>query len=134
MIRRPPRSTRTDTLFPYTTLFRSLRAGILDCVGKQVGRRRRARGGRADELFRAAARRGLDAARGLFNGCREIADRCAASICTFFEQANSPVDAVLPKQELADLLVGTGEELRSEENKSDHQSLMRIMYAAFCLK
>src|SRR3546814_14459182 len=28
MIRRPPRSTRTDTLFPYTTLFRSL--GVLD--------------------------------------------------------------------------------------------------------
>src|SRR3546814_4720085 len=28
MIRRPPRSTRTDTLFPYTTLFRSL----LDCL------------------------------------------------------------------------------------------------------
>src|SRR3546814_3363112 len=27
MIRRPPRSTRTATLFPYTTLFRSLRAG-----------------------------------------------------------------------------------------------------------
>src|SRR3546814_9926184 len=27
MIRRPPRSTRTDTLFPYTTLFRSLRGG-----------------------------------------------------------------------------------------------------------
>src|SRR3546814_7058173 len=29
MIRRPPRSTRTDTLFPYTTLFRSL----LNCTG-----------------------------------------------------------------------------------------------------
>src|SRR3546814_9765979 len=28
MIRRPPRSTRTDTLFPYTTLFRS---GAVDC-------------------------------------------------------------------------------------------------------
>src|SRR3546814_20595163 len=27
MIRRPPRSTRTDTLFPYTTLFRSRRSG-----------------------------------------------------------------------------------------------------------
>src|SRR3546814_15921350 len=27
MIRRPPRSTRTDTLFPYTTLFRSSEAG-----------------------------------------------------------------------------------------------------------
>src|SRR3546814_11479540 len=30
MIRRPPRSTRTDTLFPYTTLFRSVRIGIVD--------------------------------------------------------------------------------------------------------
>src|SRR3546814_2925702 len=28
MIRRPPRSNRTDTLFPYTTLFRSLLAGL----------------------------------------------------------------------------------------------------------
>src|SRR3546814_16768744 len=28
MIRRPPRSTRTDTLFPYTTLFRSARGEI----------------------------------------------------------------------------------------------------------
>src|SRR3546814_11658682 len=34
MIRRPPRSTRTDTLFPYTTLFRSPGAGIrMDTVG-----------------------------------------------------------------------------------------------------
>src|SRR3546814_20116746 len=30
MIRRPPRSTRTDTLFPYTTLFRSRQQGCLD--------------------------------------------------------------------------------------------------------
>src|SRR3546814_16437546 len=30
MIRRPPRSTRTDTLFPYTTLFRSVRIGDAD--------------------------------------------------------------------------------------------------------
>src|SRR3546814_18863893 len=29
MIRRPPRSTRTDTLFPYTTLFRSRRSAVL---------------------------------------------------------------------------------------------------------
>src|SRR3546814_7701624 len=28
MIRRPPRSTRTDTLFPYTTLFRSIKAKL----------------------------------------------------------------------------------------------------------
>src|SRR3546814_9333179 len=30
MIRRPPRSTRTDTLFPYTTLFRSLKAAVVE--------------------------------------------------------------------------------------------------------
>src|SRR3546814_3058097 len=33
MIRRPPRSTRTDTLFPYTTLFRSL-ADRIDAAGQ----------------------------------------------------------------------------------------------------
>src|SRR3546814_17813976 len=38
MIRRPPRSTRTDTLFPYTTLFRSPRRR-----GARRGRRRRRR-------------------------------------------------------------------------------------------
>src|SRR3546814_9781839 len=40
MIRRPPRSTRTDTLFPYTTLFRSKAAlafrPILDCCTARV--------------------------------------------------------------------------------------------------
>src|SRR3546814_11384888 len=37
MIRRPPRSTRTDTLFPYTTLFRSppSRCGAADCWGAE---------------------------------------------------------------------------------------------------
>src|SRR3546814_7337553 len=35
MIRRPPRSTRTDTLFPYTTLFRS--RGDLEQVDRQLG-------------------------------------------------------------------------------------------------
>src|SRR3546814_15331400 len=33
MIRRPPRSTRTDTRFPYTTLFRSGRAGLEQRIG-----------------------------------------------------------------------------------------------------
>src|SRR3546814_10503359 len=45
MIRRPPRSTRTDTLFPYTTLFRSAR---------QVGLRRGAVG-LLDEALEAEA-------------------------------------------------------------------------------
>src|SRR3546814_1130716 len=35
MIRRPPRSTRTDTLFPYTTLFRSCRASGRMCRNRQ---------------------------------------------------------------------------------------------------
>src|SRR3546814_18313082 len=42
MLRRPPRSTRTDTLFPYTTLFRSDAGGWLDgkpaIVTRKVGR------------------------------------------------------------------------------------------------
>src|SRR3546814_5244992 len=38
MIRRPPRSTRTDTLFPYTTLFRSIRPDQ-EGFGKAIGRR-----------------------------------------------------------------------------------------------
>src|SRR3546814_20062610 len=42
MIRRPPRATRTDTLFPYTTLFRSG-----DQEGRPAGRALVCRGGRA---------------------------------------------------------------------------------------
>src|SRR3546814_7920746 len=37
MIRRPPRSTRTDTLFPYTTLFRSLLSAIANREITPVG-------------------------------------------------------------------------------------------------
>src|SRR3546814_18346891 len=39
MIRRPPRSTRTDTLFPYTTLFRSLLLPAVIFVMRQMARR-----------------------------------------------------------------------------------------------
>src|SRR3546814_9839639 len=53
MIRRPPRSTRTDTLFPYTTLFRSLRpdASRQTGQGAQNGNRNRKRltGKRSEE-------------------------------------------------------------------------------------
>src|SRR3546814_10543353 len=38
MSRRPPRSTRTDTLFPYTTLFRSVMAEALQPGGTGAGR------------------------------------------------------------------------------------------------
>src|SRR3546814_17685657 len=46
MIRRPPRSTRTDTLFPYTTLFRS----VADRSGRQVERRELRQRPRPDRL------------------------------------------------------------------------------------
>src|SRR3546814_12736377 len=39
MIRRPPRSTRTDTLFPYTTLFRSVHIGQEDAAYAEARRR-----------------------------------------------------------------------------------------------
>src|SRR3546814_13056116 len=47
MIRRPPRSTRTDTLFPYTTLFR---ARLLVAAPDQLGCADRSRLGHADPL------------------------------------------------------------------------------------
>src|SRR3546814_7607668 len=66
MIRRPPRSTRTDTLFPYTTLFRSL-AGLAAPGGAAARRRRRVhhrapcplrrRGGRAGHVLPARSQR-----------------------------------------------------------------------------
>src|SRR3546814_8652566 len=50
MIRRPPRSTRTDTLFPYTTLFRSLGEFLGDEAGGEVaGGKARMRHDRGEE-------------------------------------------------------------------------------------
>src|SRR3546814_20437735 len=40
MIRRPPRSTRTDTLFPYTTLFRSVELDQAESVAERIGEHR----------------------------------------------------------------------------------------------
>src|SRR3546814_5941921 len=39
MIRRPPRSTRTDTLFPYTTLFRSVQPAVRPRIARRLRRR-----------------------------------------------------------------------------------------------
>src|SRR3546814_18534464 len=83
MIPRPPRSTRTDTLFPYTTLFRSL--GIANIY--------------SPENFRLT--RYMEAA-------------LKANILYSRDRENVVRD-------------------RSEEHTSEHQSLMRISYAVFCL-
>src|SRR3546814_10777541 len=53
MIRRPPRSTRTDTLFPYTTLFRSHRP---DRAAREAALRHRPAGPRLSVGIRRRAR------------------------------------------------------------------------------
>src|SRR3546814_7891166 len=104
MIRRPPRSTRTDTLFPYTTLFRSHGDAAL-LHGLQQGRLR-ARAGAVDLV-----------------GHQELAEHRTGN-----EAEGAAADLVL-LQDLRPQDVG-----RSEEHTSELQSLMRISYAVFCLK
>src|SRR3546814_10558802 len=60
MIRRPPRSTRTDTLFPYTTLFRSA-VGLVKAQRRKI--RYRARLRKPQILGRSGSRRGRAPAR-----------------------------------------------------------------------
>src|SRR3546814_9816207 len=64
MIRRPPRSTRTDTLFPYTTLFRSELPGNRRRRGKRGDRQTGGRLGRrneaSDQILEAGFIDGLD--------------------------------------------------------------------------
>src|SRR3546814_5155180 len=104
MIRRPPRSTPTDTLFPYTTLFRAV-SGVASC--KWV-RPILTRFDQTSALTSIAARSRVSA------GNRR---RVAAS-----EQATCIAVGKLSFED------------RSEEHTSDLQSLMRISYAVFCLK
>src|SRR3546814_13544335 len=63
MIRRPPRSTRTDTLFPYTTLFRSpLGAPLPGDLGRPILHHQRGLGMAPEESADEAARRAAQAA------------------------------------------------------------------------
>src|SRR3546814_9587491 len=110
MLRRPPRSTRTVTLFPYTTVFRSIPLRHYDeaaCVcglsDNEVPRRRRA------HLRRSHSARPADRLEHSHRHC------CDGG-------RNSGVYMVWRTQG------------RSEEHTSELQSLMRISYAVFCLK
>src|SRR3546814_8938386 len=105
MIRRPPRSTRTATLFPYTTLFRSTR-----------GKPRRHVGG--DQCLCGGI------------AFREVQDTAAHRAGLHVDlhdgtHAQGPVDGIGRCR---------CERVRSEEHTSELQSLMRISYAVFCLK
>src|SRR3546814_7607090 len=108
MKRPPPRSTRTDTLFPYTTLFRSAEARARG--GEAAGQAESACAGR-EARFQLASQ-GPDGAQ----GDAEVGGAGAAA-----------EGAVGGRREGA----AAG---RSEEHTSELQSLMRISYAVFCLK
>src|SRR3546814_3708607 len=113
MLRRPPRSTRTDTLVPYTTLFRSQGTDR----GQHAGDRA------APLLVRAERHRH----RALFLSGRGTA-RLSGLPPTggiHDDESRQP-----PHQPLGDVQASR----RSEEHTSELQSLMRISYAVFCLK
>src|SRR3546814_15122967 len=111
MIRLPPRSIRTATLFPYTALFRSVSSG-----GFAPGARAWGGGGNRHLGAICAASRGrcvcigyvVAGSAGVRRGCRHGA-----------RVGRNAVGRDRP---------------RSEEHTSELQSLMRISYAVFCLK
>src|SRR3546814_2327527 len=104
MIRRPPRSTRTDTLFPYTTLFRSL-----------AGPKRP-----QDRVLLTKVDDGFNAE--LANGYKKGAEAGKRVAVTGESFDLGHGDVVITAI------------TRSEEHTSELQSLMRISYAVFCLK
>src|SRR3546814_2445558 len=118
MIRRPPRSTRTDTLFPYTTLFRS--EAEVEYQDKQSSA--------VDVKFAAADVADLAKRFG-------VADASGAAfvIWTTTPWTLPANQAVAANAELDYALVDFAR-ARSEEHTSELQSLMRISYAVFCLK
>src|SRR3546814_9623796 len=119
MIRRPPRSTRTDTLFPYTTLFRSAAKAGGDGIDR----------GAADGRAAARRGRGADPARSGQAAARQSGSGRAASGTIAFADAGGH-----PPAEDRGCRRSSGKGGRSEEHTSELQSLMRNSYAVFCLK
>src|SRR3546814_1015545 len=119
MIRRPPRSTRTDPLFPYPTLFRSLGARW-PFIDKLVWVDKRVLDVDLDNqqvLSTDQLRLEVDAYARF-----RIVDPLKAVVATGSSSAT--------EQRVAEQL----QPIRSEEHTSELQSLMRISYAVFCLK
>src|SRR3546814_2619126 len=109
MIRRPPRSTRTDTLVPYPTLFRSGQA----------------RGGREYRQFGEGS-----AQRESERDCRMDDDGHRGCVEARVHVGNGP-HASIERERIEQ---ARSFEHRSKEHTSELQSLMRISYAVFCLK
>src|SRR3546814_1198703 len=127
MIRRPPRSTRTDPLFPYTTRFRSPSRGCAPQSSSAKRHRRRspkplaqvARGGSCVLIWRHS----LSMADGLTNIAASVKQR----LLNKARQEGRAFDVLLVRFALERLLY------RSEEHRSELQSLMRISYDVFCV-
>src|SRR3546814_2838057 len=116
MIRRPPRSTRTDTLFPYTTLFRSPHQ----------------RQAVEDIRFRFARHHGIKVM-GSDNSLAKLFKRRRGAQCVTEFRLTEQED--LQQCMTAELKIRKHAQFfkRSEEHTSELQSLMRISYAVFCL-
>src|SRR3546814_5816093 len=122
MIRRPPRSTRTDTLFPYTTLFRSHEGVQGACLCRTTAKCRR-------HLRRLAAPEEIayDEAAATGELCpplRHVEIETAAKIAVDALKSEASQDGV---QRGGEFLAIAGD--RWEEHTSEIQSLMRIPYA-----
>src|SRR3546814_9148386 len=133
MILRPPRSTRTDTLFPYTTLFRS-RLGVAEAVllAQRQGLVPGALGGLHQRLVGAVVR----LQRHRRGGQRLVAGALAVGgAAVVADDAQHVVGVLAMARERPELFghLGRGG-VRSEEHTSALQSLMRSSYAVFCLK
>src|SRR3546814_1690040 len=156
MIRRPPRSTRTDTLFPYTTLFRSRRVevpGLKGRVDAGAGHalavehhRRDGFGGKtvssALALQRAqvagAAMAEAELRADVYFARRQSADQHGANERLRAHRHHAVVEAQQDDQACAQLAQPLDLRPRqlpsSEEHTSELQSPMPISYAAFRLK
>src|SRR3546814_6842252 len=134
MIRRPPRSTRTYTRFPYTTLFRSILG--LEIIDRHlVGDRREQAADEAHVVIPGQPRNAAVAAL-QFHAVRmrrQIVEQRAVRDRDAVRETRRAA-AVLEIAGLAGLLLGERRDGRSEEHTSELQSLMRISYAVFCLK
>src|SRR3546814_2677073 len=127
MIRRPPRSTRTDPLFPYTTLFRSRLIGDLATMlvalkGLPLAYNR--------DLIedKAAAFDAIDALSVVQPAITGLIRSMTVNVATLHRQST---EGFTLATEVADWLSRRGVPFRSEEHTSELQSLMRISYAVF---
>src|SRR3546814_8399465 len=118
MIRRPPRSTRTDTLFPYTTLFRSPGGDIVSHITL----------GSDDPDAVGPFYEGALAALGLVRLPAEESE----NVDRAFGHAGCALPVVFPQTTFDGRPAAPSH--RSEEHTSELQSLMRTSYAVFCLK